>query len=68
MKTGSEVVAEYVIEGKTYTVYGCWDHETPDDEYEFYDVEVDGECINLGEPFYELPSEETVREYLEEEG
>jgi hypothetical protein len=42
---GNETVATYVIEGRKYDVVGCWDEETPQGRYDFYDVYDDrGQC------------------------
>jgi hypothetical protein len=64
MKTGSEEVIRYTIDGEEYIVYGCWDGETPENKYEFYDVEVNGECINLGNPFWTKPTFEDIKKFL----
>lgn len=67
-KAGNEHVETRVVDGVTVEVYGCWDRETPDDvPYEFFDLYVDGDCINLGEPIYEFPrpTDETIRAFLD---
>lgn len=71
MGLGNEVVKTYEIDGVVYDVYGCWDNDTPENEYDFYDIYVreTGECINLGFPFhYEdgLPTEKEIRDMLED--
>jgi len=53
MKTGNEPVETRVVNGVEVEVVGCWDSETPENKFDFYDFFVDGECINLGEPCYE---------------
>ena len=63
---GNELKATYYILGKTYNIFGCWDNETPENEFDFYDVcEKDGTCINEGEPFYQFPTYDELREYIE---
>ena len=37
-------------------IIGCFDSDTPKNKIDFYDVFYDGECLNLGEPFYKKPS------------
>jgi len=62
---GNELIAIYVYGKTRYYIYGCWDKETPENIFEFYDVyDVDGNCINEGEPFYELPTREDILEFL----
>ena len=66
MKQGDEQVATYEIAGKTINIYGCWDSETPEGEYDFFDIyeAVSGECLNLGSPFYTKPTQAEVEEFL----
>lgn len=64
---GNELVAIYFICGKKYSVFGCWDNETPEYTFDFYDVhDEDGICINEGEPFWEMPNRAELKEYIEE--
>lgn len=32
---GNELVVTYFIDGKKYNVFGCWDKETPENEFDF---------------------------------
>ena len=71
---GSQVVTTYVIEGQQIDVVGCWDKETPEGTFDFYDLYDDaGTSLNLGDPWYPgeydatdttPPSEESVRTVL----
>ena len=61
---GNELLATYYYNHKSYSVYGCWDKETPANEFDFYDVYEDGECINLGEPFWEFPTRDEIIEFI----
>jgi len=65
---GNELVAQYYIFGKTYDIYGCWDNDTPENKFDFYDVynRETGICINIGNPFYEFPSYNELVEYIKE--
>jgi hypothetical protein len=67
---GNELLATYYYNHKRYNVYGCWDKETPENEFDFYDIfEDDGKsqiCINEGELFYELPTRDEVIEFIEQ--
>jgi len=67
---GSEIVKTYNIFGITFDVYGCWDNETPENEFDFYDVfeRESGQCLNEGEPFYEIPTIEEVEDLIEISG
>lgn len=66
MQTGNETITQYSIDGKLYDVVGCWDSETPEGEYDFYDLyDSEGHCLNEGEPFYCKPTIEEVTEYLD---
>ena len=65
----NETVKSYRIKGKVYDVIGCWDSETPEGQYDFYDLYDDqGNCLNEGDPYWELPSEEEVIEVLSMRG
>jgi len=64
-KAGDEYVETRTVNGVEVEVYGCWDKETPDEQFEFYDLYVDGECINLGEPCYSKPTDEDIQAFLE---
>jgi hypothetical protein len=72
---GNELVATYYIghlgvTRRKFNVYGCWDKETPENEFDFFDVYLDDdktqECINEGEPFYDMPSREEIKEFVKE--
>jgi len=72
-------IKSYVIEGEEYNVYG--EHEMfPDKDenglrtntgYDFYDVYVEDKemecqnCINEGAPFFEVPTEKELKEFLD---
>lgn len=64
MKSGDEIVKSYVIGGCEVEVFGCWDEKTPEGKYDYYDVYVNGECINLGNVLSEIPSKEKIREMI----
>lgn len=49
---GSQHVAQFDFSGHVIDVYGCWDDETPENEFEFYDFFYQGECVNMGDPVY----------------
>ena len=65
MSLGNEHVAWFDAGGRVVEIVGCWDGETPENKYDFYDLLLDGVCINLGEPCYEYPTEEDIRAFLE---
>jgi len=57
---GSETVKNYDTPKGKVEVVGCWDGETPEGRYDFYDVFLNGECMTLGEPFYTVPTQKQV--------
>jgi hypothetical protein len=63
---GNEQVATYYYQGLSFHVYGCWDKETPEGAFDFYDIYVNNECINLGEPWYEFPTRDEVIEFYKQ--
>jgi len=65
-KTGCEHVEWREVDGRRVEVVGCWDEDTPEGQYDFYDLYLDGECINLGEPCHGgKPTDDDVRAFLE---
>ena len=63
---GNCILATYLIGGGKYSVFGCWDEETPEGKYDFYDVHDEkGNCLNEGHPFYELPSYAKTKRLVE---
>ena len=63
--SGNEVVATKNINGVEVDIYGCFEKDTKIGNYEFYDLYVDGECINEGEPCYEYPTDDDIVAFLE---
>jgi hypothetical protein len=65
---GNEVVDTFAIGGVPYDVIGCFDGETPENEFDFFDVfeTTSGMCLNEGEPFYHKPSKAEVEELVQE--
>jgi hypothetical protein len=65
---GSTEVASYHFENRKINVYGCWDEETEEGEFDFFDIyeedEISQTCLNLGDPFWSLPTKEDVKTYL----
>lgn len=63
---GNQLIASIYFNHKVYDVYGCWDKDTPENKFDFYDIyDEDGFCINEGEPFYTFPTFEDLQDYLE---
>jgi hypothetical protein len=64
---GNEPVAKYRIRGRWYEVVGCWDKDTPENTFDFYDLYDDaGNCLNEGNPYYQLPTRMEVRDMVEQ--
>lgn len=57
-KEGNQLIATFYYHPIELDIYGCWDSETPENEFEFYDVydSKTGECLNLGDPYYKFPT------------
>jgi hypothetical protein len=57
-------VAAYVIDGRTYKVYGCRNETQPDGEYESWDVCADGVsltgCTDRIDPLYSEPTRRDI--------
>ena len=64
MKAGNETVKSVFVGDVEVDIVGCWDSETPENEFDFYDLYVDGECINLGEPCYTFPTDKDIQAFL----
>lgn len=63
---GLEIVEILEVDGEEFVVYGTYTHDTPKDEYEFFDVYVVNpdtglsELVDLGEPFQHCPTAEEI--------
>lgn len=62
---GNETIKTVHIDEIDVDIVGCWDKDTPNTEYEFYDLYAGGVCINLGEPMYRLPTKKDIVAFLE---
>jgi hypothetical protein len=57
---GKEDVATYWFDDKQYVVEGHWSIVN-EGNYDFFDLyDGDGQCLNEGNPYYELPTEVEV--------
>lgn len=67
-KEGNQHLATYYYVGRIVSVYGCYDSDTPDGTFDFYDVHDNktGACLNEGDPYDEFPTWWDVRELLDE--
>lgn len=63
---GNELVKTINTSKGPVEVYGCWDSDTPKNKYEFYDLYLNGECINEGDPWYSKPTKKEVNAFIEE--
>lgn len=61
---GNELVAVYCFGNRKVEIYGCWDKETKENEFDFFDLYENNVCLNEGDPFHELPTREQVRIFL----
>ena len=65
----TELVATFIYDGSvdygTYRIFACYDsiEDFDNRKVSFYDIyDVDGNCVNEGEPFYNFPSFQEVYE------
>ena len=57
-----ELTATHIIDGREYTVYGCWDEKTKENGFDYFDVFDDkGNCITLGNMFYKVPTIKDIK-------
>jgi hypothetical protein len=63
---GAEIVKTIEVNGTEVIVFGVWDDETPENEYEYYDFDIGGYCINEGNPHYGKEENliETIKKHL----
>jgi hypothetical protein len=50
----SEHIKTEHVDGTDVEIYGIYDENTPEGEYEWYDLFVGENCINEGDPLYTL--------------
>lgn len=65
MEARTTHVKSWLIHGKVYEIYGIYYDDTPNGEYDHYEVDHDGECINLGAVFWSEPTEEDIKKLIE---
>ena len=61
-------MATYYFDTLEVDVYGCADELTEKNTYEFFEIEVEGDCVSEGSLFSEVPSREVVGEFLKTNG
>jgi hypothetical protein len=65
-KLRTELLARYYFEDTTnyIEIYGCYESDETTNQYDFYDVfGFDGnvgECLNEGNPLYEMPTRDDI--------
>lgn len=66
MKTGDQLLGVYIFDNRRIELYGCFDDDSEEQGFDFYDVydEDTRECLNEGSPFYVFPTWLEVRELL----
>lgn len=69
-RTQSQLIDTHLIFGENYSVYGYYEADTPENEFDYFDVFNDktGECLTEGNMFFEKPTRqdvvEVVKDYL----
>jgi hypothetical protein len=70
MSGGTELLMSFNYKGYLVEVDGVWDKETALNDFDFYEVFLDGECITLGNLLFKKPSKQKVKilvnKYLKE--
>ncbi len=61
----SELLAIYKYGQYEVYIWGCCDEETPENQFDFFDITDKGQSLNDGNPFYEFPSWFEIKAYLE---
>ena len=56
-RLGNQVVKTLEVRGVKVDVVGCWDGDTPEGEFDFYDFYIGDRCLNEGEPYYGKPED-----------
>ena len=63
---GNQLLAIYYINQEKFSIFGCWDKDTPENQFDFYDLyDEGGTCLNEGCPFYDFPSWNLIKVFLE---
>ena len=63
--SGHTNIETKTVDGREVDIVGCFEKDTPINTYDYYDLFVNGECINLGEPCYEYPTTDDIMAFLE---
>jgi hypothetical protein len=56
-------VRSYEFDGRVVECYGTRYADTPEGEYDHYDLFEDGVCLNEGDPLYDTPTVDEVRSW-----
>ena len=63
---GNQLMATYYIYQQTFYIYGCWDKETPENKFDFFDLyDKQGSCLNEGDPFFEFPTYDEIKDFVD---
>lgn len=60
----SHYVRSYEFDGRVIECYGTSYPDTPEGEYDHYDLFEDGVCLNEGDPLYDAPTIDEVRAWF----
>ena len=65
-KMGDQLLAVYIYSTDVKVhVYGFWDEQSQENTFDFYDVYLNGICINEGDPYHTFPSWWDVKALVE---
>ena len=64
---GNQELARFSINREFFYIVGCWDNDTKENYFDFYDLyDEGGTCLNEGNPFFDFPSWLEIKDYLDE--
>jgi hypothetical protein len=63
---GDMQVRTYTVNGENYTLYRCYEDDGEESDSDFYDLyDSKGNCLNEGDPYYEIPSRSEIVDLIE---
>lgn len=65
-ETHEEFLYTLIVDGRECGVFGVFVPDSLPNTYEYYDVfDAQGNCLNEGDPFYERPTLDSIRPFVE---
>lgn len=63
-KMGSEYLYTINYQNRSFDIVGCWDSNTPNNEFSFFDIYENNECLNLGFIYDNKPDLNDIKNLL----